>query len=893
MISTISPSHDVLHPRHGHGQVLMVSGQTVVVRFVHGIEEVPVTEIKKLVSVIDALQSDDWSDPDEALLRAQATAIRSVNDAWGVFSRSRISLLPHQLWVCHKALRNWPIRLLVADDVGMGKTIEAGLILWPLLSKGAVKRLLVLTPAKLVEQWQQRLRTMFDIRLAVYRPEVDNVRTDFWATHQQVVASLPTMRLDKNQRHERLLDSDPWDMVIVDEVHHLHVEENGRKTLGFQLLEKLEELGKIKSCLLFTGTPHRGKDYGFWSLMSLLDRNSFGAEKDVNQQLKRLPEFMLRNAKQKVVDMSGRRLFQPVQQFPETYRYTDEEDKFYQLMTAFILSGKAYASSLSKAQRGQVMLVLIALQKLASSSIAAVRIALQTRLTRITGVAEKYRNEIEHFDTQDESDDELENALRQWTTETKKGSLQLMENEIEHLQALVSNASKITTETRIERVVQVIKDRFENEQVLLFTEYKATQSLVISALMRAYGTHCVGFINGDDRLEAVEFPDGQVRQIQSKREDIAAAFNEGCIRFLVSTEAGGEGIDLQERCHCLIHVDLPWNPMRLHQRVGRLNRYGQTQPVQVVSLRNPDTVESLVWSKLESKLNAIMRALGNAMDEPEDLLQLVLGMTGSSVFNEIFSDASGVPRARLSEWFDEKAKTFGGESAIETIKALVGNAQSFDLSGLQSVPPMDLPNLRSFFLASLAFNSRRPEINGKEISFKTPQSWMTVPSIKASYSRLYFDRGYRSEFGSVCGVGHPVFDRALEQALALESPTARVPHLSGPLALFIVFDRVTDTGGHVRETLVGVRLSSSGLEVMKDWEVLLVLSKDSDKLREEETHRINWDEIDLAEWLGSAKNFLSQQISILNLPYKVPGIREHALLTPICEHGGTGKTLDA
>jgi len=875
--TTIAPSYEVMHPRHGQGQVLLVTGPTAVIRFIHGIEEVSITELNRLISVIDALRSGEWANPDEALLKAQATAILSINDAWGVFSRSRISLLPHQLWVCHKALRTWPIRMLIADDVGMGKTIEAGLILWPLLSKGIVKRLLILTPAKLVEQWQQRLRTMFDIRLAVYRPEVDNVRTDFWATHNQVVASLPTMRLDKKQRHERLFDADCWDMVIVDEAHHLNAEENSGKTLGFQFLEKLESLGKIKSCLLFSGTPHRGKNFGFWSLMSLLDREAFGPDKDVNLQLKRLPDYLLRNAKQKVVDMSGQRLFQPIQQFPETYSYSEEEDEFYQLMTAFILSGKAYASSLSKAQRGQVMLVLIALQKLASSSIAAVRIALKTRLSRLSGMAAKFRDELEYFNSQDESDDELENALREWETESKKGSLKLMENEIDHLRELVASATKITSETRIERVVQVIKNRFEGEQVLLFTEYKATQSLVITALMKTYGSECVGFINGDNRLEEIEFPDGQKRAVYSKREDVADSFNAGRIRFLVSTEAGGEGIDLQERCHCLIHVDLPWNPMRLHQRVGRLNRYGQSKPVQVVSLRNPDTVESLVWSKLESKLHAIMHALGNAMDEPEDLLQLVLGMTGSSVFNEIFSEAYDVPKVRLSEWFDEKAKTFGGESVVDTVKTLVGHAQSFDLSGLQSVPPLDLPNLRSFFLNCLIYNSRRPEIDGVEISFKTPQSWMTHPSIKSSYSRIYFQRDYKSETGSVCGIGHPVFDRCMDQVLSFQSPVARIPRLTTPLALFIVFDRITDTGGHVRETLVGVKESSKGLEVLKDWEVLLSLTDEENK---EKSFRIKIEDAQLENWMSAAKELLFKQLINLNLPYKVSSIREHSLLVP-------------
>jgi superfamily II DNA/RNA helicase len=129
------------------------------------------------------------------------------------------------------------------------------------------------------------------------------------------------------------------------------------------------------------------------------------------------------------------------------------------------------------------------------------------------------------------------------------------------------------------------------------------------------------------------------------------------LRYLVSTEAGGEGIDLQTRCHTLIHVDLPWNPMRLHQRVGRLNRYGQSQPVEVVTIRNPDTVESRIWGKLEEKLRHIMEALGHAMDEPEDLMQMVLGMAGPGFFNEVFTEGPRIPGDRLDEWFDSKTRT--------------------------------------------------------------------------------------------------------------------------------------------------------------------------------------------------------------------------------------------
>ena len=156
-----------------------------------------------------AIEAETWHSPLEVVTRVQAECIQSVNDTWGVFSLSRIALLPHQLWVCRKVLESWPTRWLVADDVGLGKTIEAGLILWPLLSRGTVKRLLVMCPASLVEQWQVRLRTMFDIRLAHYTPDADTAKSEFWHTSQLVVASLQTLRADRRGRHQRMLDAPP------------------------------------------------------------------------------------------------------------------------------------------------------------------------------------------------------------------------------------------------------------------------------------------------------------------------------------------------------------------------------------------------------------------------------------------------------------------------------------------------------------------------------------------------------------------------------------------------------------------------------------------------------------------------------------------------------------
>lgn len=874
-------SKQIRHPTFGQGTVLVESGATVVVRFEHGIEEVLARDIRSTVTAEAALEEMRLGSPAEAVARVQAAAISSLNDAWGVFSRSRISLLPHQLWVCHRSLREWPIRLLIADDVGLGKTVEAGLILWPLIARGMIRRLLILTPASLVEQWQFRMRQMFDIRLSIYQPELDQGKRDFWNVHQQVVASLPTMRMDRNDRHERLLDAPGWDMVIIDEAHHLHADERMGKTLGFQLIEKMERLGKITSCVLFTATPHRGKDFGFWSLMSLVDPVLFGTNKPHSDMLERLPERLIRNAKQKVVDMEGRKLFLPVLQFPETFEYSEEESNFYQMMTTFVASGKAYASTLSSQDRGQVMLVLIALQKLASSSVAAVRGALRARLTRIQNTVASLRFDASDFISQnDEADDQQ--LFKQWIAAERKQSLQLMDDEIIHLEKLLNAAEKVIVESRVQRVLQILDTHFKGRSVLLFTEYKATQALIVSALMLRYGESSVGFINGDGKLHSITYPDGRIAPLSGVREDVADKFNNGQIRFLISTEAGGEGIDLQQQCHCLIHVDLPWNPMRLHQRVGRINRFGQTKQVEVVSLRNPDTVESRIWSRLEEKLTNIMRDLGAAMDEPEDLLQLVLGMTQPGLFDSLFQEGMAVSPEGFDQWFDQNTQNFGGQEAVNTVVSLVGHAASFDLSGLKQVPRADLPDLKPFFLTMLRLNGKRLEVNEDGMSFLTPDAWRTSPSVLRRYDRMLFCRDLQGKDAQsrILGVGHPLIDNALQQAREFDAKVAVVSGLEAILVICLVFERITTGKGQLKRLLLGVEHPREGeSRVVRDVDVLSTLngSKVQRSDRQEST-QLHLPTIELVE---RSRRLVESYIWEEKFPFLAPEVGIHSILVPV------------
>ncbi len=805
----------VHHPRHGEGRVVADLGDTVIVRFGFAIEQVEAAELARVRALADALEDGRFDDALAALARAQALAIYSVNDQWGVFSRSRVQLLPHQLWVCRQVTRTWPTRWLVADDVGLGKTVEAGLILEPLLTSGRVRRVLVLAPARLVQQWRARLKTMFDIRLQEYAADLDRGRINFWETSQQVVASFHTLRM-KGAR-ERLLTAEPWDLIIVDEAHHFQAQER-TTTLTFSLLQALEDAGKIKSLVLFTGTPHRGKDYGFMALMGLVRPDLFDPERDIGDQLSNLHQAMIRNNKALVTDLQGNKLFHPVATETVDYGYSVTEAKFYSNMSDFILDGRTYALSLSGRQQTARMLLLIALQKLAASSIAAISAALERRRAMLAQrLSEGAAPEEAEPETLDEAAEAEESRPDQVT-------LLLLQDEIARLDEILALAREVGQETKVARLIDLIETRLPpSEPVLLFTEYKATQSLVFAALEARFGLGCVGFINGDERLNVISGAQRD-RPLQCPRDQAAADFNAGRIRFLISTEAGGEGIDLQERCATLIHVDLPWNPMRLHQRVGRLNRYGQKRPVQVYLLRNPENVEARIWALLQEKLTRIQAALSASMEDAEDISQLVIGMTSSGFFDELFSEGLRRPSDRLSDWFNAQTAQFGGTDAVATVRALVGNVARYDFqSASAEIPKLDLPALEPFFRHAMQLANRRVTRSEAGLSVATPESWRGSSELQGRYDGLVFERSLPSDQGLVklLGVGHPLMDRALAESQAHEAFFARVKDLSAPLLIGLAEDDITGTGATVHRVILGIDgAPENGVAFLRDWELL-------------------------------------------------------------------------
>jgi superfamily II DNA or RNA helicase len=838
----LSQNQPITHPQYGNGIVLADQGELLLVDFGGKIERVRTADVQVVRTVEQAIADGRMDDPLRTITRLQAEAITSANAHWGVFTRSRIALLPHQLWVCRKALERWPVRLMIADDVGLGKTIEAGLILMALQARGLARRVLILAPASLVPQWQERLRELFDLRFDAYLRESDTPRSDYWNSHDRVIASFQTLRM-KGDAQKRLQEAEPWDVILADEAHHLGADEERGPTLGFRLVESLQKANRLRSLLFFTGTPHRGKAYGFLSLMHLIAPDRFNPRQNIAGQFAHLREHFIRNNKQNTTDLRGNRLFFPPVVTSETYHYSEAESAFYQLLSEFILTGRAYAKTLGERDSRAVMLVLITMQKLASSSVEAVRRALRGRCERLRKLAASSgtrpepkaigRESMQGYMEDAEWEDLDASASAEERLAEEALALALMEDELPRLEELVRASELVTSETKMAKLMEMVEGRLSDRPILFFTEYKATQSLLLGELIRRFGIDEVAFINGDAEARDVAVSPSARRTLRMSREEAADRFNSGRARFLVSTEAGGEGIDLQERCWTLVHVDLPWNPMRMHQRVGRLNRYGQKRPVEVISLRNPDTVEDRIWQILNAKIASIMTAFGSAMDDPEDLFQLVLGTAPSAFYMKLFSEASYQPRERLSDWFDRKTATFSGRDSVELVKEMLGRADRFDFQSVSAeLPRADLPDLEPFFVSVLQLHGRRIAQEPSGIRLETPEAWRQEIGIDRQYEGLHFERQRvgRAESKRLLGSGHRLFDLALREAMAFREAVTALRHLKQPILVVQVVDALS--GGVAAPIVLGIRIdirSGRTTEVLRDWELLKALNDYTEK----------------------------------------------------------------
>jgi ERCC4-related helicase len=788
----------VQHAHYGVGTVEIVDGSRIVVNFGGTLQFVGSDDLT-LVTKVDDLVGTIAINNHKAITRAQGLLIDSLQRNHGVFSPGNIDLLPHQLWVCNQACASTPIRKLIADDVGLGKTIEAGLILSSLIAQGRADRILVLTPASLVKQWQNKMRKMFSIHLAVYSNEYDSDADPFFDANDRVIASFHTLRKKNESRHDRLYESKPFDIVIVDEAHHFNVHKDDR-TLALRLLSNMNMNGLIRSLILFTGTPHRGFDEGFVGLLSQLNPEEFRGKSISEHQLPLLKNYVIRNNKALVTDRFGNKLFRDPIHHHSEYSVTPEEQAFTDELTSFITAGLAFSSRTGS--QSSVILILLAILKLATSSTYAVTSSLRNRIARLNKLAMD-----DSLDVTTDDDDNRVSAER----DIASTSIRLVENEIEALDKLITKANEVTVETKLQSIVELLQGDLKDKSVLLFTEYKTTQAKLISMLRSCRPHSEISFINGDGRLF---LPDGI--QIQSDRFDAATSFNEGSVKILVATEAGGEGIDLHKSAYHLIHIDLPWNPMRLHQRVGRLNRYGQTQQVHVHFVRNPDSLESYIWDLLTNKLTVISRALGGTMDDPEDISKLVLGVQNESTMVQLLTSAMK-HGGKSGPWLDRVMNELARSNEVKSALSIIGNVDQFAFDKHQDYfADASISDIRQFVVNY--FDIEEPQDG--TISIPTPSNWFTRNNaLKRRYSGLTFDRHSSNSSYNLCSGTHPLVLEAIRDCQAWSDNVAKIG-LDHPVFLFNVQSKMADSMGRRQSSIVCVDVAqeisiASALDVLR------------------------------------------------------------------------------
>lgn len=549
------------------------------------------------------------ADAESLFLYLEAHRIRNASqfDPLYAVNVSMIDPLPHQIdAVYHYILQNPRIRFLLADDPGAGKTIMAGLLLKELKYRGLVDRTLVVCPGHLKDQWLREMKERFHENFSI----IDrNVLTAEWGKNvfteterNQVIISLDFAKQDDIMF---ALKDSKWDLCIVDEAHKMPAYKYGEKISKTQRYTLGEVLSPITNYLLFlTATPHRGDPENFRLLLDLLDPGFFADTTMLSESIQNKDNpLFLRRLKEDLKDFERAPLFPPRKVETIKYYLSEDETKLYNAVTEYV--EKHFNRALAKEKRN-VAFALTILQRRLASSARAIRKSLERRYERLKDLYEKGQLLQEDGYNEDYLED-LEEKER-WKKEeelleklTSAETLEELKDEIEKLIELVALAKEVekkeieTKLSELRKVMEAEKLHQTGTKLLIFTEAKDTLEYLVEK-MRKWG-YSVTYIHGGMALDA---------RIKAEEE-----FNNTPVQIMVSTEAGGEGINLQKRCWIMANYDIPWNPNRLEQRMGRIHRYGQQHEVHIYNLVAVETKEGRILDSLFSKLSQIQEHLGS------------------------------------------------------------------------------------------------------------------------------------------------------------------------------------------------------------------------------------------------------------------------------------------
>lgn len=521
-------------------------------------------------------------------------------------SVSKMDPLPHQIEAVYGHLLKMPqIRFLLAHDPGAGKTIMAGLLIKELKMRGAIRRILVVVPGPLREQWRWELQDKFDDSFEIV--ERYHVRVDgrmAW-NKDQIITSMDFAKKDDVLKSLR---GAAFDLVVVDEAHKLSAYHSGKsttKTQRYRLGEVLSDIGR--HLLFLTATPHKGDPANFRLLLDLLQPGYFAAEQMMRQSVHDGDNpLFLRRAKEDMVDFDGRPLFVPRQVETPDVRLSSAERALYAELSRYIKKQNKLAGLSDRGHN--VAFALILLQRRFASSMYALMQSLRRRRDKLAkmSILGGAQPKAVRTNTIPGTGGVDRMSEAQWWREEEKWELisaarnrEELKEEVRAIDSLIRRASKVVAkgaETKFCQLRSTLKalDRNEpNEKVLVFTESKDTMDYL--ALKISQMGYAVNTIHG--AMSAAD------------RKDAERIFRDNT-RIMVATEAAGEGINLQF-CHIMINYDLPWNPNRLEQRMGRIHRYGQRRPVIIFNMIYADTREGQIMHTLFDKIQEIKTAIGS------------------------------------------------------------------------------------------------------------------------------------------------------------------------------------------------------------------------------------------------------------------------------------------
>lgn len=619
---------------------------------------------------------------DENYLRYVTLLSKIKNETAGGFLSSLASgiiPLPHQLHVLNRAMETNNIRYILADEVGLGKTIEAGMIIRELKSRGLVSRILVVCPTGLVTQWASEMQEKFHEKFQVILPsDYDTIRRltdndDVYGQFDQVISPMDSIKTiekhagwseEKVEKYneERIYSiiNSGWDLIIIDEAHRVAGSsgEVARYKLGNLLAQASPYL------LLLSATPHNGKTEPFLRLIRLLDADAFPNAKSIVRE--QVAPFLIRTEKREAIDNNGNLLFKNRITHLVTISWDERNNlqrELYEMVSSYV--AKTYNKALRNRKKNMCLIfLLIIMQRMVTSSTAAIRQSLERRLNVLleqrTCVGNLREEDLDELNIEDGVEDALE-AI----------SLD-MELEIEELKQIISLAKQAQFQNQDAKVepllneIDAILSEDRTQKVIIFTEFVATQTYLQELLVNRGYT--VTILNGGMSID--------------ERNAAMQEFKTSTSIF-ISTDAGGEGLNLQF-ANIIINYDLPWNPMKIEQRCGRVDRIGQQRDVHIYNFIVGETVENRVREVLEEKLSVILKEMG--VDKYSDVLDSeVAECDFTDVYMRSIGHASQVEKNLYPVEAEMKQQLTNAQKYKDVIREekdltkLVGTESNFDV----------------------------------------------------------------------------------------------------------------------------------------------------------------------------------------------------------------------